>query len=49
MFDQLMPVYHNASKLAALEYIAIKQSIFPRMVVSHLEARQAESLLKPMD
>jgi hypothetical protein len=36
MFDQLMPVYHNASKLAALEYIAIKQSIFPKeWLVSH--------------
>jgi len=36
MFDQLMPVYHNASKLAALEYIAIKQSIFPEQwLVSH--------------
>jgi hypothetical protein len=36
MFDQLMPLYHNASKLAALEYIAIKQSIFAdRWLVSH--------------
>jgi hypothetical protein len=36
MFDQLLPIYHNASKLAALEYIAIKQSIFPsQWLVSH--------------
>jgi hypothetical protein len=36
MFDQLMPLYHNASKLAALEYIAIKQSVFAdRWLVSH--------------
>ena len=36
MFDQLLPIYHNASKLAALEYIAIKQSIFPKeWLVSH--------------
>jgi hypothetical protein len=36
MFDQLLPIYHNASKLAALEYIAIKQSIFPEQwLVSH--------------
>ena len=36
MFDQLLPIYHNASKLAALEYVAIKQSIFPdQWLVSH--------------
>src|ERR1035437_10023007 len=36
MFDQLLPIYDNASRLAALEYIAIKQSIFPsQWLVSH--------------
>jgi hypothetical protein len=36
MFDQLMPLFHNASKLAALEYIAIKRSIFAdEWLVSH--------------
>jgi hypothetical protein len=36
MFDQLMPLYHNASKLAALEYTAIKRSIFEdQWLVSH--------------
>jgi len=36
MFDQLLPIFHNASKLAALEYIAIKQSIFPdQWLVGH--------------
>lgn len=36
MFDQLMPIFHNASKLAALEYTAIKRSIFAdEWLVSH--------------
>lgn len=36
MFDQLLPIYDNASRLAALEYIAIKQSVFPNQwLVSH--------------
>lgn len=36
MFDQLLPIYENASKLAALEYISIKQSVFANeWLVSH--------------
>jgi len=36
MFDQLMPIFYNASKLAALEYSSIKQSIFNNQwLVSH--------------
>ena len=36
MFDQLLPIFHNASKLAALEYISIKQSVFgDEWLVSH--------------
>lgn len=36
MFDQLMPVFYNASKLASLEFIAIKRSIFAdQYLVTH--------------
>lgn len=36
MFDQLMPIYENASKLAALEFIAAKRGVFAdEYVVSH--------------
>ena len=36
MFDQLLPIYDNASRLAALEFIAIKHSVFPKeWLVSH--------------
>ena len=50
MFDQLMPVYHNASKLAALEYIAIKQSIFPEQwLVSHPISPGQAQIITPAD
>lgn len=36
MFDQLLPIFDNASRLASLEYIAIKRSIFAdQWLVSH--------------
>ena len=50
MFDQLMPVYHNASKLAALEYIAIKQSIFPEQwLVSHPNSSGQAQIINAAD
>lgn len=50
MFDQLLPIYHNASKLAALEYIAIKQSIFPEQwLVSHPNSPGVAEIIVPAD
>ena len=50
MFDQLMPLYHNASKLAALEFISIKRSVFDdRWLVSHPQSPGAAEIITYAD
>lgn len=48
MFDQLLPIYENASKLASLEYIAVKQSIFTqKWLVSHPNSPGMAQIIVP--
>ena len=50
MFDQLMPLYHNASKLAALQFISIKRSIFgDKWLVSHPQSPGAAEIINFAD
>ena len=50
MFDQLMPVFHNASKLAALEFIAIKRATFgDRWLISHPQSPGTAEIVEYAD
>ena len=50
MFDQLMPVFHNASKLAALEFISIKRATFgDKWLVSHPQSPGVAEILEYAD
>ena len=50
MFDQLLPIFHNASKLASLEYIGIKRSIFANeWLVSHPNSSGMAQIIVPAD
>lgn len=50
MFDQLMPVFHNASKLAALEFISIKRATFSdRWLVSHPQSPGSAEIIDYAD
>ena len=50
MFDQLLPIFHNASKLASLEFIGIKKSIFANeWLVSHPNSPCMAQIIVPAD
>ena len=50
MFDQLLPIFDNAARLASLEYIAIKRSIFPdEYLVSHPNSPGQAEIIVPAD
>lgn len=50
MFDQLLPIFDNAARLASLEYIAIKKSIFPdEYLVSHPNSPGLAEIIVPAD
>ena len=50
MFDQLMPVFHNASKLAALEFTSITRATFAdKWLVSHPQSPGVAEILEYAD